>query len=76
MTSTGKYHSSIHNKNRLTELGLKGLTPLSTIVQFFIGGGTRVPGENHKPATIHSPTLSDNVVSSTPYHVRNSNSQP
>ena len=27
---------------------------------------TRVPRENHRPATIHRQTLSHNVVSSTP----------
>jgi hypothetical protein len=27
---------------------------------------TRVPGENHRPASSHSQTLSQNVVSSTP----------
>ena len=28
---------------------------------------TRVPGENHRPATSHWQTLSHNVVSSTPH---------
>ena len=36
---------------------------------------TRVPGENHQPAASHCQTLSHNVVSSTPRHVRNSSSQ-
>ena len=36
---------------------------------------TGVPGENHRPATSHSQTLSHNVVSSTPGHQQDSNSQ-
>jgi len=34
-----------------------------------------VPGENHRPAASHWQTLSHYVVSSTPFHVRDSNSQ-
>ena len=34
-----------------------------------------VPGENHRPAASYRQTLSYNVVSSTPRHERNSNSQ-
>jgi hypothetical protein len=34
-----------------------------------------VPGENHRPAASHRQSLSHNVVSSTPRHERNSNSQ-
>jgi len=36
---------------------------------------TGEPGENHRPATSHWQTLSYNVVSSTPHHERDSNSQ-
>jgi hypothetical protein len=36
---------------------------------------TRVPGENHRPAESHSQTLSYTVVSSTPHHEWDSNSQ-
>jgi len=34
-----------------------------------------VPGESHRPAASHGQTLSHNVVSSTPRHERDSNSQ-
>ena len=36
---------------------------------------TGVPGENHRPVASHRQTLSHNVVSSTPRHERDSNSQ-
>ena len=36
---------------------------------------TGVPGEDHRPAAIQWQTLSYNVVSSTPRHERNLNSQ-
>jgi hypothetical protein len=36
---------------------------------------TGVPGENHRPTASHWQTLSHNVVSSTPRHERDSNSQ-
>jgi hypothetical protein len=36
---------------------------------------TTVPGENHRPVTSHSQTLSHNVVSCTPCHELGSNSQ-
>jgi len=36
---------------------------------------TRVPRENHRPATIHWQTWSHNVVSSTPHHEWDSNTQ-
>ena len=36
---------------------------------------TGVPGENHRPAVSPIQTLSHNVVSSTPRHELNSNSQ-
>jgi hypothetical protein len=36
---------------------------------------TEVPGENHRPVVSHRQTLSQNVVSSTPRHERDSNSQ-
>ena len=35
----------------------------------------RVPGENHRPVASHWQTCSHNVVSSTPRHERDSNSQ-
>jgi hypothetical protein len=38
-------------------------------------GKTRVPGENHQSAASHWQTLSHNVISSTPHHERDSNSQ-
>jgi hypothetical protein len=36
---------------------------------------TGVPGEKHWPVASHWQTLSDNVVSSTPHHEWDSNSQ-
>jgi len=36
---------------------------------------TSVPGENHRPAANHRQTLSHHVVSSTPCHEQDSNSQ-
>jgi hypothetical protein len=36
---------------------------------------TGVPEENHRPVASHRQTLSQNVVSSTPRHEQNSNSQ-
>jgi len=36
---------------------------------------TGVPRENHQPAASHRQTLSHNVVSSTPLHEQDSNSQ-
>jgi hypothetical protein len=36
---------------------------------------TGVPGENHRPASSHRQTLSQNVVSNTPRHERGLNSQ-
>ena len=36
---------------------------------------TEVPGETHRPVASHLQTLSHNVVSSTPRHERDSNSQ-
>jgi hypothetical protein len=36
---------------------------------------TRLLGENHRPAASHRQTLSHNVVSSTPHHEQDSNSQ-
>jgi hypothetical protein len=36
---------------------------------------TEVSGENNRPAANHWKTLSHNVVSSTPCHERDSNSQ-
>ena len=38
-------------------------------------GETGVPGENHWPIASHWQTLSHNVVSSTPHHERDSNTQ-
>ena len=54
------------------------LTPFSTILQLyhgrqFIGGGNRVPRENHRLAASHWQTLSHSAVSSTPLHQWNSN---
>jgi hypothetical protein len=37
------------------------------VVVSFIGGGKQSAGENHRPATSHWQTLSQNVVSSTPH---------
>ena len=42
------------------------------VVVSFIGGGNR---ENHRPVASHRQTLLHNVVSSTPRHERDSNSQ-
>jgi hypothetical protein len=36
---------------------------------------TGVPGENYRPVASHKQTLSHNVVSSTPCHERDLNSQ-
>ena len=36
----------------------------------FIGVGTRMPGENHRPFASHWQTLTHNVVSSTPSHAQ------
>jgi hypothetical protein len=36
---------------------------------------TGVPGENHRPVASQWQTLSHNVVSSTPHHEQDSNSQ-
>ena len=36
---------------------------------------TRVPGENHRPVVSSCQTLSHNVVSFTPHHERDANSQ-
>jgi hypothetical protein len=41
----------------------------------FLVEETRVPGENHRSVASHRQTLSHNVVSSTPRHERDSNSQ-
>jgi len=56
------------------------LTPLSTnfsyiVVVTFISGEKGVPRENHRPAASHWQTLSHNVVSSTPRHEQDLNSQ-
>jgi hypothetical protein len=39
----------------------------------FIGGGTRVPGENHRPGASHYHTLSYNIVHLTLSGIRNHN---
>jgi hypothetical protein len=44
--------------------------PLSTIFQLYRG-----VRENHRPVESHWQTLSHNIVSSTPGHERDSNSQ-
>jgi hypothetical protein len=36
---------------------------------------TGVPGESHRPVAIHQQTLSQNVISNTPCHEQDSNSQ-
>jgi hypothetical protein len=40
-----------------------------------LGEETEVPGENHRPAASHWQTLSHNVVSITPHHEGDLNSQ-
>ena len=42
---------------------------------FFLVEETGVPRENHQPAASHPQTLSHKVISSTPLHERDSNSQ-
>ena len=54
---------------------------VSTTFQLYRGGPficeeTGVPAEHHRPDASHCQTLLHNVVSSTPRHGRNSNSQP
>ena len=44
-------------------------------VSVLLVGETGVPGENHWPIASHWQTLSHNVVSSTPHHERDSNTQ-
>ena len=57
------------------------LMPLSTIFQLnkwqsvLFVEETGVPGENKRPVANHWQTQSHNVVSSTPRHLRDSNSQ-
>ena len=58
------------------------LTLLSTIFRLYRGSQfywwrekKRVPRENHRPVTTHRQTLSHNVVSNTPGHEQDSNSQ-
>ena len=41
----------------------------------FIGGGSRVPGENHGPVASHWQILSHDIVSSASRYERDSNSQ-
>jgi hypothetical protein len=64
----------------LAMLGLWCLTSLSTIFQsswrsFLLVKETGVSGENHRPFTCHWQTLSHHVVSRTPSHKWDSNSQ-
>jgi len=47
---------------------------ISAMSVFFVEG-TGVPGENNRPAASHWQTLSHYVVSSTPHHERDSNSE-
>jgi hypothetical protein len=44
-------------------------------VSYIVVEETGVPRENHRSAESHWQTLSDNVVSGTPSHDRDSNSQ-
>ena len=53
-------------------------TPFSTLFQWqsvILEEEAVVPGEHHWPAASHWQTLSHNVVTSTPRHERDSNSQ-
>jgi hypothetical protein len=49
------------------------MPPLSTVFQLY--SGEQFFLENHRPAVSHWQTLSHNVVSSTPHHEQDSNSQ-
>jgi hypothetical protein len=45
------------------------------ILELELGCLIGVPGENYRPVAFHAQTLSHNVVSSTPRHERELNSQ-
>ena len=63
------------NKSEQHEPSILELNIDGCVAAIFIGGGTRVPRENHRPVSCHGRTLSHNVVSSTHRHERGSNSQ-
>jgi hypothetical protein len=78
--------STTYSKNNLVMsskwLWLRCLTSLSTIFQLYGGGHavllveeTDVPGETHWTVESHWQSLSHNVVSSTPRHQQDLNSQ-
>ena len=61
--------------NTFQGLGLWCSMPLSTIfLLVLLVEENGVPRENHRPVTSHRQNLSNNVVSSTPRHERDSNS--
>jgi hypothetical protein len=58
----------LHNKHcgYVSTTNIVAMSPQQTLAVSFIGGGNRVPIENHQPVAGHRQTLSHNVVLSTP----------
>ena len=75
------YHHCLGCRVDYWELGLWCITSLSTIFQlfrlnqFYRWRKPEYPEKTHQPVTSHWQTVSHNVVSSTPRHEQDSNSQ-